>query len=116
MKRGNYLERTYNTPAAYNTPGLASGNACVGTMATPAPPREVAFSVLSDIENAIQNGVSLATRVADSLGGFANDLGPGSALLAKDAPMDMLTKLVQLRSAISVLNHELNRTANALGV
>lgn len=76
------------------------------------PPREVAFSVLSEIENITNDGINLAGRIADSLSGSS----PSSSSNLKDAPMDLLSKLINLRSAVIELNQQLNRTANALGV
>lgn len=96
----------------YNTPGLASGNACIGGMTASTPPREVAFSVLSEIQNITNDGINLAARIADALGGSS----PSGSCNPKDVPMDLLSQLVNIRSSVIELNQQLNRTANALGV
>lgn len=77
------------------------------------PPREAALGIVADIENIVNDTINLATRVADALGGPQNDLVGNST---KDAPADLAMRLSCLRSAVVVLNGELHRAANAIGI
>lgn len=69
MKRGNYLERNYKSSTIGGMTANQTATDCS------APSREVAFSILAEIENITNDGINLATRIADSLGGSSPQVG-----------------------------------------